>query len=121
VIGAQLSSGFDSSAVAATAARLLDPCGGRVIAFTAVPRNDYRGPCPNNRLGDEGPLAATTAAMYPNMEHVLVRSGHLSPLRDLDRASLLFERPLQNLCNFNWMHAIYQSAREQCKCELHRL
>ena len=44
-VGAHLSGGFDSGAVVATAARLLADSGGRVVAFTAVPREGYCGPC----------------------------------------------------------------------------
>jgi len=79
-VGAHLSGGLDSSAVAATAARLLAPSGGRVIAFTAVPREGYDGPVPRHRFADEGHHAAATAALYPNMEHVLVRSEGKSRL-----------------------------------------
>ena len=112
-VGAHLSGGFDSSAVAATAARLLAPSGGRVFAFTAVPREGYDGPNPRNRFVDEGPLAAATAAMYPNMEHVLVRSENRSPLDDLDRAFLLTDRPALNACNIGWGYAINDAARER--------
>ena len=110
-VAAQLSGGLDSSSVAATAARLLAPDGGKVVAFTAVPREGYDGPCPNRGVQDEGPLAAATAAMYPNMEHVLIRAGHLSPLAELDDAFFLFERPLLNLCNRVWVSAIDRAAR----------
>ena len=50
MVGTHLSSGFDSSAVTATAARLLAPRGGKVLAFTAVPRANYDGPVPRNRI-----------------------------------------------------------------------
>ena len=73
-MGAYLSGGFDSGAVVATAARLLAPSGRRVIAFTGVPREGYDGPAPPNRIIDEGANAAATAALYPNIEHVLVRN-----------------------------------------------
>ena len=92
-VGADLSGGFDSGAVAATAARLLAPSGGRVVAFTAVPREGYEDSPPRNRLVDEGPYAAATAALYPNIEHVLIRSEGRSPLDGLDRAFFLFDRP----------------------------
>ena len=45
-VGAYLSGGLDSGAVAATAARLLAPSGRRVIAFTGAPREGYDGPAP---------------------------------------------------------------------------
>jgi len=110
-VGAHLSAGFDSGAVAATAARLMAAQDGKVVAFTAVPREGYNGASPRNRFGDEGPLAALTAAMYPNIEHVLIRAGHESPLDDLDRHFFLFERPLLNLCNSTWGTAIHKAAR----------
>ena len=113
VVGAHLSAGFDSASVAATAARLLAPQGGKVVAFTAVPREGYDGPERRNRFGDEGPLAAATAAMYPNIEHVLIRSGHRSPLEGLDRNFFLYDQPILNPCNGVWMHAINQAARER--------
>jgi asparagine synthase (glutamine-hydrolysing) len=112
-IGANLSGGLDSAAVAATAARLLAPSGGKVVAFTAVPREGYDGPDPRNRFGDEGSLAAATAAMYSNIEHVLIRSGHRSPLDEIDRNFFLFDRPMLNLCNSVWINAINQAARER--------
>jgi asparagine synthase (glutamine-hydrolysing) len=96
-VGAELSAGFDSAAVAATAARLLAPSGRRVVAFTAVPREGYNEPAPRNRLVDEGPYAAATAAQYSNIEHVLIRSHDRSPLDDLDRSFFLFDRPVLNI------------------------
>ncbi len=112
-VGTNLSGGFDSASVTATAARLLAPSGGKVVAFTAVPRAGYDGPERRNRFGDEGPHAAATAAMYPNIEHVLIRSSHASPLDDLDRMFFLFERPALNLCNSVWWLAIDRAARER--------
>jgi asparagine synthase (glutamine-hydrolysing) len=113
MIGAQLSGGLDSSAVTATAARLLAPSSGKVIAFTAVPRQGFDGPVPRNRIGDEGPLAGATAAMYPNVEHVLVRSNQGAPLDGLDRSFYLYDRPNFNLANVAWGQAINQAARER--------
>ena len=112
-VGSHLSAGFDSAAVTATAARLLAAQGGRVTAFTAVPREGYDEPAPPDRIADEGPLAAATAAMYPNLEHVLVRSGHHNPVEDIDRNFYLFDRPLLNLCNWKWLAAINGAARER--------
>jgi asparagine synthase (glutamine-hydrolysing) len=112
-VAAHLSAGFDSSSVAATAARLLAPSGGKVVAFTAVPHAGYDLPVPKYKIGDEGPLAALTAAMYPNIEHVLVRSGHRSPLDELDRSFFLYDRPLLNICNNVWGSAIADEARRR--------
>jgi asparagine synthase (glutamine-hydrolysing) len=112
-VASHLSSGFDSGSVTATAARLMAPGGGKIVAFTAVPREGYEGQCPQNRLGDEGPLAAATAAMYPNIEHVLLHTGHLSPLDELERNFFLFDGPILNLCNWVWARAINRAAQER--------
>jgi asparagine synthase (glutamine-hydrolysing) len=112
-VGADLSGGFDSGAVAATAARLMAGSGGRVIAFTAVPREGYEDCPPRNRLVDEGPYAAATAALYPNIEHVLIRSKDRSPLDGLDRAFFLCDRPRRNMANSVWGDSINDAARER--------
>ena len=112
-VATHLSAGFDSSSVTATAARLLAPSGGRVHAFTSVPREGYVDTARKPRLIDEGPLAAATAAMYPNIEHVLIRTGGRSPLQSLDRNFFLYERPMLNICNQVWGDAINDAVRDR--------
>ena len=109
-VGSHLSSGFDSSAVATAAAIQMAPRG-KVVAFTSVPREGFKGKTPRLRHGDEGPIAALTAAKYPNIEHVLIRTLGRSPLDGLDRNFFLYERPLLNLCNGVWLHAINDAAK----------
>lgn len=110
-VGSHLSSGFDSSAVTASAALQMAPRGGRVVAFTSVPRAGYDGAAPRGRLGDEGPIAAKTAAMHPNIEHVLIRGNRHSPFANLDRAYYLYDSPVINPCNTVWHDAILDAAR----------
>jgi asparagine synthase (glutamine-hydrolysing) len=107
-VAAHLSGGLDSGAVAATAARLLPD--GQVSAYTSVPGRtgvDRRG-----RFADEGAHAAAVAELYPNMEHVLVRTAGRSPIAGLNRNFDLYQAPVLNLCNFVWGEAIADSARE---------
>lgn len=112
-VASHLSSGFDSAAVTATAARLLAAEGGRVTAFTSVPTVHPDNRFAQRRTLDEGPLAAATAALYPNIEHVRLRTGHVSPIDDLDRTFFLFERPKLNLCNWVWLRQITQETRDR--------
>lgn len=112
-VASHLSSGFDSSAVTATAARLLAADGGRVTAFTSVPSADARSDPNDRRIFDEGPLAAATAALYPNVEHVLLRTGQISPFDDFDRTFYLYERPKLNPCNWVWLRQITQEAHDR--------
>jgi asparagine synthase (glutamine-hydrolysing) len=94
--------------VCATAARITP---GRVLALTSVPRGGYHHQAVRGAIADEGPLAAATAALYPNIEHVTVEAGTYDPVADLDRQFLLFERPVLNPINFGWMRATWEAAR----------
>ena len=51
--------------------------------------------------------------MYPNVEHLLIRSAHVSPLDVIDRSFFLFEQPPMNPFNIVWGFAINQAARER--------
>jgi asparagine synthase (glutamine-hydrolysing) len=106
-IGAHLSAGLDSSAVAATAARQLGT--ERLTAFTAVPSHDVT--VPGGSITDEGPLAAATAALHPNIDHVRVPSADGSPVALMDRQFRLFERPVLNPSNAVWGEAINDVAQ----------
>jgi asparagine synthase (glutamine-hydrolysing) len=113
LVAAHLSAGWDSNAVAATAARLMLAEGGEVIAFTHVPREPAGAALPAHRLGHEGALAAATAALHPNMRHVTMPSSGRSPLADLDLYAAIFERPVFNLCNHVWLSEIRSAARAE--------
>jgi asparagine synthase (glutamine-hydrolysing) len=105
-VGAYLSGGLDSGGVVAAAARLLAPSGRRVIAFTGVPRNGYDGPALRNAIIDERANAAATAALYPNVEHVVVHNEGRSPLADLDRLFFLLDRPFSGICASGWIYSL---------------
>ncbi|HEX8125709.1 MAG TPA: asparagine synthase-related protein [Allosphingosinicella sp.] len=110
LVAAHLSAGWDSSAVTATAARLLAPAGRRVLAFTHVPGKGVAPAVPSHRLADEGALAAATARAHPNIDHVKMPSSGRSPLAGLDQYAALFERPVFNLCNHVWLSEIRAAA-----------
>lgn len=112
-VGAHLSAGLDSSAVAATAARLTAREGGRVVAFTSAPRLGFSGPVLRPRIGDESGIAAIVAEMYPNMDHVIIRPEGLSPLDLMGRDAELFQEPVGHACNTVWWSAIHDAARER--------
>jgi len=111
-VAAHLSGGLDSSAVASTAARLLAPSGGEVVAFTSVPREGFDGALPPGRIGDEGPLASATAALYPNMRHRLIRTQG-SVLDGWERNFHLLERPVFNSFNQQWHDQINAAAQRE--------
>jgi asparagine synthase (glutamine-hydrolysing) len=109
-IASQLSSGLDSSAVAATAARLKNP-DEQLVAFTAAPRPEFHSPAPRNRFADESELAALTARMH-GMNHVVIRN--YSPLPELiKRMPGLYQTPFWNVLNLRWIWNIEDLARQE--------
>ena len=73
-VGTRLSSGWDSSTVTALAAQILGEQGRTLTAFTSVPATPVppQRLAPMRRFPDESKLAAAVAALYPNVDHVLV-------------------------------------------------
>ena len=94
-VGAHLSAGFDSSAVASTAAIALSKTGRRVVALTVVPRGKYDPALSPDVICDEGPAAAMTAAMHDNMDHVLVGASG-DAIAASERYAIAFGEPLRN-------------------------
>jgi asparagine synthase (glutamine-hydrolysing) len=111
-VGAYLSGGLDSGAVAATAARLLGAEGRELTCFTAVPRPDFERPTSTTHFDNEGPAAAEVAAFYPNIRHVLVESSSTSFLDILDHNNNLYDHPCYGPSNEVWSNAIMAQARE---------
>lgn len=109
-VGSQLSGGLDSSSVTVTAARLLSRQGRRLIAFTAVPEHAVEVP---GRFTDEGPHAAAVAAMYPTVDHVLVRHGAHSSFSVIDLFNSAQEEPIFNPWNYDWVYEICLRAQQR--------
>src|ERR1700691_844667 len=109
-IGAQLSAGLDSGAVAATAAGLLGAEARELTCFTAVPRPDFAGGPTATHLENEGTAAAEVAALYPTMRHVLVESSGISFLDILDPNNNLYDHPCFGPSNEVWSNAIMAQA-----------
>lgn len=109
-VASTLSSGFDSTAVAVTAAQMLAHKGKRLTAYTHVPHPDWEQECPKMRCGDEGRVAAATAACFPNIDHVLVTSGERRFGDGLDDLFYYEEAPRLNLCNTVWDTEINRQA-----------
>lgn len=105
-IAAELSSGFDSSTIAAVAAAQLANRGQSLLAYTSVPREGFADRTRAGTHADEGPGARAVAARYPNIEHVLVRSDGTSPMQGLDFAIETLDRPMLNACNGVWVDRI---------------
>jgi len=107
-VGAHLSSGFDSTAVATAAALQLVSRGGKVVAYTAAPREGCDKALPD-RVADESVFARSTASMHSNMKHVVIRSDR-TPMANLSRTGSIYGLPVFNICNETWYDAINDDA-----------
>jgi asparagine synthase (glutamine-hydrolysing) len=106
-VAAQLSSGWDSSAVAATAARIEGP---GLLALTAAPRKGFAGPVLRGRVADESPLAALTAELH-SMRHQIIRA-HGGVLLRLRSQAELYQEPDRAVVNMEWWTGILAAARD---------
>lgn len=106
----QLSGGFDSGGVAATAARLAMPR--RIHALTVAPPEGmplFEHP---SIFGDERPLARSVAAMHANMAWEAVSSAELHPLdENPTRLFLAAAAPARGVLNVGWYAPLFDRAR----------
>ena len=109
-IATHLSSGLDSSAVAATAAEVKTPAE-RLLAYTSAPRVGFSSPSPRNRFADESGGAALTARRH-GMTHEVVRTQS-SLLNTIEHLPRLYETPFWNIINLPWLWGINDDARSQ--------
>lgn len=112
LVGCQLSSGLDSSAVATSAALALATKDERLLAFTSAPRQGFDGPVVAGRIGDESAIAAATARLYPNIDHVIVRPAGISALELIEPSHRLSGQPVGHVCNNVWWQSINRRAAE---------
>jgi asparagine synthase (glutamine-hydrolysing) len=106
VVGTHLSAGLDSSAVTTSTASQF---AGKIVAFTSVPPRDVAR-LPSGRFGDERTSASEIAAMYPRVEHRLIRAGDRLAFEHLAEEHWHFERADLNLPNLDWSNRINEAA-----------
>lgn len=109
-IASQLSGGLDSTAVTATAARMLGARDRRLCAYTHVPLRGVELADANRRNGNEWDLAHTLACRYSNIDHIPVEAADRVLGGDLEAQFHYFEYPALNLCNLVWMREISRLA-----------
>jgi asparagine synthase (glutamine-hydrolysing) len=112
-VGVMMSGGLDSTAIAATAARLLKPQGKRITAFTEVPRLGFAGPVPKSRYADETPFVQSMDCMYDNLDMELIRTDKAIFLDDIDHFFSHIERPFNATSNRVWIEAILKEAHQR--------
>lgn len=108
-IASHLSSGLDSGAVTATAARLV-ASPRDLIAYTMAPAPGVPLSIARGRMEDETALAAVTASALGIEQQIVSHSG---PLLDALRGhARIYQAPVPNVPNHGWGHEIYKRAQE---------
>jgi asparagine synthase (glutamine-hydrolysing) len=111
-VAAHLSGGWDSAAIASSAALQMMPSG-RIIGFTAAPPRTFAGGAPSGRIADESAGAAAVAARHSNLDHRVIRDRSQRPLALLDRNNRMIGEPTGYVCNNQWWTAVNQAASGQ--------
>lgn len=110
--GATLSSGLDSSQVAARALRCLSPEQG-LPCFTFVPEPGWDGIVSEGMLGDEGAMVRAFAALHPRLQpHFTANEGRAQDYRWSHMFHAMGAAP-SGMCNMYPFHGIWQLARDQ--------
>ncbi|MBF0547616.1 MAG: hypothetical protein HQM08_24465 [Candidatus Riflebacteria bacterium] len=110
-VGTMLSGGLDSSTMTSLTAEILRNENRRLFAFTSVPSRSIANFC--GRFGNEGPAAESIAAMFPNIDHVLVQNGRHSVFSLMDLFSSRQLEPVANPPNYDWLYEICLQARNR--------
>lgn len=107
-VGVMLSGGLDSTAVAATAARLRPD--EAIRTYTSVPAPGWSGPTLGETEADESPLVRDLAAWHPNLRLAFV-SGDQGPLlASFDERFAAGSPPPRNPENELWMAEVHRLA-----------
>lgn len=103
-IAAHLSSGMDSSAVAAS----LGDCGIAATMITGEERS--QDPAPAGYTGSESPAAAATAALYPSLRHCVACPEPVAIVDTMDAWNRTLDQPVRSIDNAAWLGATYGEA-----------
>ena len=114
-IGSHLSSGWDSSTVTVTAARLLNDSGRGLTAFTSVTHPDWHPgrQYATTALLNEGPMAAAIAAPYRNITHLQIPGPRTLDFGIVDRHYQASEYPWRLITLLGWQETLHLEARQR--------
>ncbi len=107
-IAVTLSSGRDSSAVAVSAALAAGIT--EIFCLTAAPKDSFPAAPTRRHSLDETGLATQTAALYPNIRHVICRPDRIDIAGALERAQGLHHLPLLNPLQLPWWERMESKA-----------
>ncbi len=112
-IAATISSGLDSTSVAAVAAGLLQKKNEKLYGFTSVPIKDYVSDLEECYIADESEGVKKFCEGYPNIEQTFLPCEGMSAFTEMDTLVHQFELPGKALINQVWMIEIARRMKEK--------
>lgn len=106
-----LSGGLDSGSTTVLAARALRERDRRLRAYTAVPIHDVGYATSEHTLGNEWPLAESTAAAAGNVDLIAVGAEAVTPVQGIRAALAIHVEPSHAAGNAYWIYELLNSAR----------
>lgn len=115
-VGIMLSSGLDSTAVAAVAAPELAKQNKKLMSFTEIPLMAYSNQMGSSKIVDESPYVLEMQKLYPNIEPCFKSFDAKNAFEGIDKRIQILEQPYKVIENLYWIEGILETAQEkQCK------
>jgi asparagine synthase (glutamine-hydrolysing) len=112
-VGAHLSGGLDSGAVASFAAKSLKTSEKQLHTFSYVPPKDFKDWTTKNRIANERPFIKSTVEYVGNIKDHYFDFDQTNPLSEVTDWLDIMEMPYKFFANSNWIKGIYEKAHEQ--------
>ena len=114
--GIMLSSGLDSSSVAAFAAPLLKAKGKKLFSYTSVPCSGFENKDKNpNIITDESPLVELQKEFHGNLVPHYIKGDHNSCISDIDFFQNLYDMPVKaSVNNINIINMLKAANEDNC-------
>ena len=107
-----LSSGYDSSSVAALAAKCLEKEQKNLYTYTYVPHEKNTVKYQDYFIMDEQQLVEQLGKMYPNMKQYFLNNQGKNCVEEMEKILRYLEMPIKAMVNYPNLLEIYQKARE---------
>lgn len=115
-VGIMLSSGLDSTAVGAVAAKLMAKENKMLEAFTEIPVSSYKSDMDSSVIVDESSYVEEMAKKYPNIHNHFNSFEEHNSYKDIDDTIKELERPYKVIENIYWLRSLTkEAAAEGCK------
>lgn len=112
-VGARLSGGLDSGAVASFAARALRQKNKQLHTYSYVPEESFIDWTPKSRMADESPYIKSTVQYVGNIQDHYLDFAGKSPLTEVSDLLETLEMPYKFFENSFWLNGIYEKASQE--------